>query len=261
MGEWRWLAFQTTRQKRIDLDRIAVISDVHGNIWALQAVLDDVRRRGVEHIINLGDTVYGPLEPQATADSLIPLDVYSIQGNEDRILAGDPASSPTLEYVLKNLTRHCREWFATHPAASVVEGELYLCHGTPRSDKTYLLEGMSVQGGFLNEPQVIQSELDVVSQPVILCGHSHVPRMVHLPDGRLIVNPGSVGLQAYTDDAPVAHKMEVGSPHARYAVLARARAGWTVEQIALPYEWDKAADAARRNGRPDWAAWLSSGRA
>jgi len=247
----------------MDLDRIAVISDVHGNIWALQAVLDDVRRRGVEHIINLGDTVYGPLEPQATADALMPLDVYSVQGNEDRILAANSASSasPTLEYVLKSLTIHSREWLASQPATLVVEGALYLCHGTPRSDKMYLLEGMSEQGGFLNEPEVIQSHLDSVSQPVILCGHSHVPHTVRLPDGRLIVNPGSVGLQAYTDDAPVAHKMENGSPHARYAVLARARAGWMVEQIALPYEWDKAADAARRNGRPDWAAWLSSGRA
>ena len=245
----------------MDLDRIAVISDVHGNIWALQTVLDDVRRRGVEHIVNLGDTVYGPLEPQATADLLIPLNVYSIQGNEDGILADDPAFSPTLEYVLKNLTPHSREWLASQPATLVVEGELYLCHGTPRSDKTYLLEGMSERGGFLNEPQVIQAQLDSVSQPVILCGHSHVPRAVHLPDGRLIVNPGSVGLPAYTDDAPVAHKMETGSPHARYAVLARAKAGWMVEQIALPYAWDRAADAARRNGRPDWAAWLSSGRA
>jgi putative phosphoesterase len=243
------------------LDRVAVISDVHGNIWALQAVLDDVRRRGVEHIINLGDTVYGPLEPQATADFLMLLDICSIQGNEDRILASDPAPSPTLEYVLKTLTPHSREWLASQPATSVVEGELYLCHGTPRSDKTYLLESMSVQGGFLNEPQSIESQLDSVSQAVILCGHSHVPRTVCLPDGRLIVNPGSVGLPAYADDAPVAHKMENGSPHARYAVLARARAGWMVEQIALPYEWDKAADAARRNGRQDWAAWLSSGRA
>ena len=243
------------------MDRIAVISDVHGNIWALQAVLDDVSRRGVDHIINLGDTVYGPLEPQATADSLLPLDVYSIQGNEDRILASDPAASPTLEYVLKTLSPHSREWLSSQPAISVVEGELYLCHGTPRSDTTYLLEDMSERGGFLNEPQYIQSQLDTVSHAVILCGHSHVPRTVHLPDGRLIVNPGSVGLPAYADDAPVAHKMENGSPHARYAMLARARAGWMVEQIALPYEWDKAADAATRNGRQDWAAWLLSGRA
>lgn len=243
------------------MERYAVISDVHGNIWALQAVLDDVRRRGVERIINLGDTVYGPLEPQATADVLIPLDVYSVQGNEDRILASDAAPSPTLEYVLKSLTPRSREWLASHPATSVADGELYLCHGTPRSDKTYLLDGMSGQGAFLNEPLYIQSQLDSVTQPVVLCGHSHVPHTVLLPDGRLIVNPGSVGLPAYDDDAPVPHKMETGSPHARYAVLARTGTGWMVEQIALPYEWDKAADAARRNGRPDWAAWLSSGRA
>ena len=244
------------------MERYAVISDVHGNVWALEAVLADVSRRGVQHIINLGDTLYGPLEPQATADCLVDLALLSIQGNEDRILVENCATSasPTLEYVLKSLTRQSREWLASQPAASVVE-DLFLCHGTPCSDEMYLLESMSKQGGFLNEPQFILAQLATVSQAVILCGHSHVPRTVRLPDGRLIVNPGSVGLPAYADDAPVAHKMENGSPHARYAVLAETVTGWRVEQITLPYEWDKAATRARRNGRNDWAAWLASGRA
>jgi hypothetical protein len=69
-----------------------------------------------------------------------------------------------------------------------------------------------------------------------------------------IVNPGSVGLQAYTDDAPEPHAMECGSPHARYAVLSRAGDQWSIEAVSLPYAWNKAAGAARRNGRNDWVA-------
>ena len=243
------------------MNQHAILSDIHGNIWALEAVLADASRRGVQHIVNLGDTLYGPLEPQATADCLMKLSFVSIQGNEDRLLKSPASISPTLKYVLNALSKPSLEWLASQPATSVVGGELYLCHGTPHSDMEYLLEGMSRQGGFLNEPSFIQAQLATVHQTVVLCGHSHIPRAVHLPDGRLIVNPGSVGLPAYTDDKPVDHKMESGSPHARYAILTRTEMGWAVEEIMLPYDWKKAAEKARQNGRDDWAVWLESGRA
>ena len=76
-----------------------------------------------------------------------------------------------------------------------------------------------------------------------------------------IVNPGSVGLPAYTDDDPWPHAMEAGSPHARYAVLEHTRTGWRVDPVAVEYDWEAAARAAERNGRPDWAAWIRTGRA
>jgi hypothetical protein len=70
--------------------------------------------------------------------------------NEDRLLAASPASaSPTLQYVLKALARPSLEWLASQPATFVAE-ELFLCHGASYSDETYLLEGMSQRGGFLN---------------------------------------------------------------------------------------------------------------
>ena len=95
-----------------------------------------------------------------------------------------------------------------------------------------------------------------------LCGHSHLPRTVELPDGRLIINPGSVGLPAYSDTVAVLpHAMETGSPHARYAVIERADAGWRVEHVAVPYDWEAASLAAASNGRTDWAEWLRTGRA
>jgi diadenosine tetraphosphatase ApaH/serine/threonine PP2A family protein phosphatase len=94
---------------------------------------------------------------------------------------------------------------------------------------------------------------------VILCGHTHVPRVMRLPDGRLIVNPGSVGLQAYDDMHPHAHVVENASPHARYALLTRFALGWQVELRSVPYDHEMAALLADANGRGDWADALRTG--
>jgi len=72
-------------------------------------------------------------------------------------------------------------------------------------------------------------EPTAVHQAMILSGHSHIPRIVQVPDGRLVVNPGSPMLPAYLDDLPVGHKRENGSPHARDAVISKIVKGWTVE--------------------------------
>ena len=176
------------------------------------------------------------------------------------LVAVAASAQQTLTYTLEALTKTQLMWISsTHQFATVVDKALFLCHGTPSSDTTYLVEGMSSQGGFLKETVNIQAELTNVPQKVILCGHSHMPRLVSLPDGHLIVNPGSVGLQAYTDDVPP-HKMETGNPHARYAILSETSTGWQMEQIAVPYAWEKAARQACQKNRPDWAAWLESGR-
>jgi hypothetical protein len=96
--------------------------------------------------------------------------------------------------------------------------------------------------------------------PLILAGHDHLQRTVRLPAGRLVVNPGSVGLPAYTDDTPHPHAMEAGTPHARYAILHSSPEGWQVEHVRLDYDWDAAARTADRNRSPDWAHWLRTGR-
>jgi predicted phosphodiesterase len=244
------------------MERYAVMSDIHGNIWALEAVLEDIERRGIRHGINLGDTVYGPLEPQATAERLMDLPLIGIQGNEDRLLFEKPdrPANPTLERVRKALARKSLDWLAAQPATAVAGADLFLCHGAPDSDETYLLERASPRGGSLEAPDVIETRLAPVEQPVVLCGHSHVPRIVRMMDGRLILNPGSVGLQAYADETPEPHIMECGSPHARYAVATRNGDRWTVEHLCIPYAWDAAARTAKRNGRDDWAVWLERGR-
>ena len=72
--------------------KIAAISDIHGNLAALDAVLADIRRRGADVIVNLGDILSGALQPAETADRLIALGLPTIRGNHERqVLAGDPS--------------------------------------------------------------------------------------------------------------------------------------------------------------------------
>jgi len=240
-------------------ETVAVLSDIHGNRWALEAVLDDMQRCGISRVVQLGDAVYGPLDPAGTADLLIGLDLPGVAGNQDREIV-DPATaaSPALEHVRNALDSQHLQWLGGLPATHVVDGML-MCHGTPTCDTEYLLWEVDRSGARFRRREDIASMLDGVPLAVVLCGHDHVPRVAGLPDGRLVVNPGSVGLPAYSDDEPHPHVMETGSPHARYAVLREAPDGWTVENRAVPYDWSRAAEVALNNGRVDWALWLRSG--
>jgi predicted phosphodiesterase len=242
--------------------RVGVLSDIHGNRWALEAVLEDVERRGLERLVNLGDSLYGPLDPAGTARTLLPLNLPTVRGNEDRLIVErDAEISPTLRYVRERLNPEQLHWLRSLEMTAVAYGELFLCHGSPRRDDEYLLVEVGAAGVSLRRPAGLGAITSSVEQPVLLCGHDHVPRTVRLPDGRIAVNPGSVGLPAYEDDQPRDHTMETGTPHARYSVLSRSAAGWQVEEIAVPYDWEAAASAATENGRPDWAFWLRTGRA
>jgi len=248
---------------------VAVLSDIHGNRWALEAVLDDIRRRGIRDMVNLGDCLYGPLDPAGTARILMELDMPTVRGNEDRIILDEPgrhSASPSLPFVQGSLKPEHREWLKALPLTACAFDDFFLCHGTPERDDAYLLREVQATGCRLLPAAIVARRVQAVSQPLILCGHDHLPAQLMLPDGRRVINPGSVGLQAYRDHLPFPHAMEAGSPHARYSVVRRLPAGFAplglaVEAVAIPYDWQSAAAAAAENGRPDWAEFLRTGRA
>ena len=244
--------------------QIAAIGDIHGNRWALEAVLEDIGRRGIRSIVNLGDSLYGPLAPLETAELLLRVDWPTVRGNEDRLIVAAScasADSPTLQYVRDSLRQEHLDWLAGLELTTVVHEHLRLCHASPTRDDEYLLWEVTQQGIRRKGSDEIMSQLADVEEPVVLCGHDHSARTVRLPNGKLIVNPGSVGLPAYCDEVPHPHVMEMGSTDARYAVVWRSPEGWQAENVAVAYDWESAAATARRNGRPDWGRWLRSGRA
>ena len=249
----------------MSITRVGVIADIHANVWALEAVLSDAGRRGIIDFVDLGDVLYGPVEPLLTYERLRTVNLLAgVQGNQDRLIydatAGSLTSNPTLAFVVDELGAEPIEWLRRLPRTAVFEDELFLFHGTPSSDTTYLLEDVSSGRPVLHPVTEVKRLLGDVRQPVALCGHTHIPRLVQLPDGPLILNPGSVGLPAYDDDTPVPHFMETYSPHAQYAILEKSVSGWDVSFHRVSYNHEAAAAAARRLNREDWARGIECGR-
>ena len=243
--------------------RIAVVADIHGNVRALRAVMDDIKQLAPDLVVNLGDCVSGPLEAAETADVLMSLAWTTIRGNHDRQLLEQPPEKMGRSdaAAFAELKNHHHAWLSTLEESAAVE-DIFLCHGTPGSDTTYLLETVQQDGDVRLATQAeVSKRLGSEHAPIILCGHTHVPRIVRLADGRTVINPGSVGLQAYSNLEPFNHATEVGAPDARYAVLERAKAAdpWRVSFRVVAYDWEGAAKRAAEKGREDWAQWLRTG--
>ena len=264
--------------------RIAVVSDIHGNLPALEAVWVEIERAAPALVVNLGDIASGPLWPRETVQWLMareaaePQRWRTIAGNHERqALAPDIARMGASDaHAARALGAPERAWLAALPATQRLADDVLLCHGTPASDLVYFMEtvtpgfGIDGQRG-LRAASATELAARAAGMPagdarsglaatLILCGHTHVPRAMAVPGGPLVVNPGSVGLQAYDDDHPFPHVVENGSPEARWALVERdRRGGWHVQLRATPYDWQAAAARAEANGRGDWADALATG--
>lgn len=243
--------------------RIAALSDIHGNLAALDAVIADVARRGADLIVNLGDIVSGPLQPAETLDRLIPLGWPTIAGNQERqLLTLSPEEMGASDaYAHARLSSAHRNWLSALPTTLRIEPDILLCHGTPDSDLIYFLDHVDERGARPATPGEVEARAGAADARLILCGHTHLARTYRRANGALIVNPGSVGLPAYDDLHPFPHMMESGGPQARYAIAERGADGmWSAELIAVDYDAESAAATAERRGRPDWAIALRTGR-
>ncbi len=244
--------------------RFAVISDIHGNLLALEAVLADARRHGAEMIVNLGDIVSGPLQPRETAERLMELNIPTIKGNHERqLLTLEPRQmGPSDRAARSDLSPSQLAWLEALPASIWLTEKVFLCHGTPKCDLEYFLHTVTSSG--LRE--ATQMEVDhraatAADAALILCGHTHLPAVRKSSMGQLIVNPGAVGLQAYEEHSPFPHIVQTGSPEARYAILERVNLDeWTADLRTVEYDQDAAAGVAASVNRSDWEVALRTGR-
>jgi predicted phosphodiesterase len=218
--------------------RVAALYDIHGNLFALEAVLDDLRRAEVDRVVVGGDVVPGPM-PRETLARLLDLDlpVQFLQGNgEVAVLAQmagtDPGPLPeaareVVRWTAQQLTPEDEQVLARWPKLLRLEidplGEVLFCHGTPRDENECFTRKTS------DERLVpIFAGLDV---PVVICGHTHMQfdRAV----GRTrIVNAGSVG-------------MPFGKPGADWVLL-----GPGVQLRHTPYDLAHAAGRIRATPYP-----------
>jgi len=142
----------------------------------------------------------------------------------------------------------------------IYRDDVFLCHGTPEDDAAFWLDRVTADGKIEASPiREIEAEANGVGVSLILCGHTHIPRAVRLGDGRLVVNPGSVGCPGYDSPKPVYHRGQTGTPDASYAILERTPRGWSVTFRYVPYDHMSMARLARANGLPVWADALATG--
>ncbi len=240
--------------------RLALISDIHGNLPALEAVAADIRRRGCDAVANLGDSLSGPLWPQETAQFLMAENWPTVAGNHERQLLTQSAAKQSLSDRFTSLQLGQPEWawLAALPATLPLTEDILLCHGSPHGDRVYLMESIVNGRTVLSAEKEIRQRLGDTRAAVIACGHTHIPRSIHIDD-MLLVNPGSVGLQAYEDDQPP-HVVECGSPYARYAIIEKRQNTWTTEHFTVPYPHEAAVTKAQKEHRTDWAYALQYGR-
>jgi putative phosphoesterase len=225
--------------------RIAAIYDIHSNFPALGAVIDDVRRAGVDRIVVGGDVVPGPM-PRETLAYLLDLDipVQFIHGNGDRVvraaMAGvEPAEVPepfreVIRWTARQLDPAHEQWLGAWPSTLRIAvpgiGRVLFCHATPQND-------VDIFTRLTPEDRVLPM-LDGADADLVVCGHTHM-QFDRTVGGIRVVNAGSVG-------------MPFGQPGAYWLLL-----GPTVELRRTAYDLDRAADRVRATAYPqadDFAA-------
>ena len=189
------------------------------------------------------------------------LDAVHVLGNHDRYLLDRPpekmGSWDRPAYAQLNAAH--LDWLRAHADDARVSRAGFPLSRDARYDEVYWLDTVHARrhGGDL-AARPIEQFAQGITQSLILCAHTHLARAVRLRDGRLIVNPGSVGTPGYRDVHPFPHVVEAGSPHARYAILELADGVWQVTFRHVAYDHEAMAALARHNGQPELANALAT---
>ena len=166
---------------------VAAISDIHGNLPALEAVLADIEREDVDGIVVAGDTISGPW-PAEVFDVLAAAGARHVRGNADR-LALTGGEGDIGDWSAQRLGDR-REAVAAWPLVLELTidglGDVLVCHATPTSDEPIYTR--------VTPDQEIARLFSGVDPDVVVCGHTHIQYDRALANGLRIVNPGSVGM-------------------------------------------------------------------
>lgn len=209
--------------------RVAALYDVHGNLPALHAVLDEVATQRIDQVVVGGDVLWGPLQSECLA-TLRAVGALFLAGNCEREVIG--AAGESSRWCREQLTSDDIALVSAWPATLDLEvdglGRVTFCHATPRSDEENLTR--------ITPDDEVASALSGVDADVVVCGHTHVQLDRRAPNAPRLVNAGSVGLP---------YQGETG---AFWTIL-----GGDVEFRRTPYDVESALAALRETGFPSAA--------
>ena len=233
--------------------RIAVLSDIHANLPALEAVADDLPP--VDEIWVLGDTVgYGP-QPNEVIARLQAMGARSVMGNHDGAAIGavsasdfNPDARRAIEWTALAIDDNARSYIATLPEVRT-DGALTAVHGSPRDPIWEYITG----------PAIAAANLPAFDTRLCLFGHTHMPVVYRAADGAVDTQPGLPGSVAAIDgDRALLNPGSVGQPRdglrdAAYGILEIAAddAGATFEFRRVRYDIGRTQKLMREAGLPD----------
>lgn len=239
--------------RRASIERVAVLSDVHGNLTAFEAVLAEIERRGIETVVNLGDTVGKGPRGSACVGLAQQRCALSVQGNWDEWLGGEPLrladdDGESVRIAVRwwhdELTPQDRAWLRGLPfAASIAIGDepVRLLHASAAGVWTRVWEEHTDEeaASFFGPSE----HIDPGPAPAVVCyGDLHGAYIEHTPQG-LLVNVGSVG-------------NPLDEPRASYVVLERGRRGVEVRVERVDYDIDAEVEVAERLAMPELEPWI-----
>lgn len=218
--------------------RLAIISDIHGNYVALEAVLSAIRQDGADDIICLGDiATIGP-EPQPVIRTLAEMQMRCVLGNHDAALL-EPGRAleyqvvgrllPTLAWCAQQLTSDDFAYLKTLVPTlelPLESGDTMLCyHGSPNAHTDLILATTPMEE--------IEKLFAHTPAKILAGGHTHI-QMLRQQDGRLVINPGSVG-SAFPRPA-TADQVPALLPWAEYAIVTAVNGRLSVDLRRVPFD-------------------------
>ena len=223
--------------------KIAVISDIHSNIEALETVMTEIWDNGIEEIYCLGDIVGYNTFPNEVCEYLQKAQVKCILGNHDAdVLAQkfNSAKTPDIfEWTYNALTEENRQWLGSLPLSLEIQAEtqkLLLVHGSPDSIEEYCFMGSKEAARVMRE----------TTADIMFCGHTHAPSISYYGP-KALMNPGSVG------------KPKNGSPKAQWLEISIFNALLNPLLKTIEYDAEKTASENDKHGFTKYAEQLRTG--
>ena len=220
--------------------RIAVLSDIHGNVHALNRCLDDLAARGgADVVVAAGDLCLDGPKPKHVLEKLRAIGARCLRGNTDRFVGEadlaqlDDEDARGVQWVRERIGADWANWLRELPfSLTFGDGEdgLLVCHANPKNDDEHVWPDAY--------DDTLEELFDGVTQRTIAFGHLHLP-YVRVWRGRTLVNVASAGLP------------KDGDPHAHYAILTWRSGGWEVQSRHVEFDVDKVARQLKRSGIPD----------